>query len=111
MLPEPLLTLREAAKVYKVTLNSLQEACARGDLKTVRLGRLYTRVSWVEEMICRAEQPRPASTWTPRAAPGLSATDQHSAASERLKDSVRMLRSSSRATSQKSTPHPRATTR
>lgn len=112
MNPEPLLTLREAAKAFGVKPHSLKVARETGKLKTVWLGRCYTRISWIEEMLqCHDEPPRPASTWTRAEKPGLSETVQISSALDSLRETTRALRGSSRATSRQSTPRQRLTTR
>lgn len=100
--PERLLTLREAAQVYGATLNSLQEAAARGALKTKRLGRLYTRISWMEEMLCRDDEPRPGFTSIRPVENGLSETQRASSALASLKENALKLRNSSRSTSDRS---------
>jgi hypothetical protein len=91
--PERLLTLREAAKIYGASPHALRRKADLGELRTVRLGRIYTRISWMEEML---NAPTPSADKAP---PSSDLTDEQKAAAaqSRLRESVLMLRGKARA--------------
>jgi hypothetical protein len=90
------ITLKEACELYgnRFKVSTLRAEAGRGKLRLFRLGRRdYTSPAFLREWIKRcqddaAEQRGFTSTRQPR----LSEKQQHAAASERLKETVQMLR-------------------
>lgn len=103
------ITLAEACALFpraKVTVSTLRAAADRGDLDIFRLGRRYHTTAsamreWVER--CQDEGRRRGSTSIRGEDSGSSATDRASSAQAALNQTVIALRSSLRATSDKST--------
>lgn len=111
------ITLKEACEVHfrnRVKVATLRAEAAKGRLDIFRVGRAdFTTIRDLREMErrCRDDDPRRASTSTRREDNGLSATDRLSSARAALNQTVHRLKSSSPATSEKSTPHRRGATR
>lgn len=101
------LTLKEACElVFRNTVRpaTLRAEAGRNRLTIFRIGkRDFTTLRNVREMICRAEQKAPASTWTESADSGLSETARISSARAAARITIEGLKRLSKPTSVKST--------
>lgn len=100
------LPLKDAAQRYRILEATLRTEASRGRLTIYRIGRKdYTTPKDIKEMVhlCRVEKRRHDFTSTPSESSGLSETEEASSELAAAREAVMMLRSSSTATSGRST--------
>jgi hypothetical protein len=108
------MTLKEASERYRFPMATLRAEIGRGRLVVYKIGkRFYTTPDDIRAMVqeCRVANLHRASTSTRDEANGSSATDRLSSARAALSQTVERLKSSSLATSAKSTRQRRGATR